>query len=231
MAKYRSAIMDEIRQLLLDEVGSEQDFEDEQIGIQIENVLVEISDYSPYEDKDTVATTASSLEIDISDIENLLDVEKVEYPVGSNPPDYRNCSRFGNTLRFEYDGTPDGSNIYLYCLKVHELTDASTTLNRMQERILVLGGVAYLALDWINNIRPRIEQAVSDLTSGRSLINQVNYAGNPEGDYARYASSELSIASNLISTYQSWGREKLALYKQELRSIKRPVTKQKYPTG
>lgn len=227
--KSRSALISEARILLKDEVGTTQDFSDAECDSHLSRVLSEISDYRPAEEVETMTTTSGSYELDVSDIENLLEVEKVEYPVDNNPPDYRNCTRFGDTLRIPIEG--DGENIYLYCLKTHTVTESTSTLNTRLERLAIDGLAAYLALSWVNAIRPRIEQAVADLAAGRLLVNKINYSGNPDGDYGNLAQRELSISASLINTYQNWGLTKLNLYKQDLMKITRPRVKKLYPEG
>lgn len=274
MAKTISAIRATVRQFLRDEFvsGSDQDFQDDELDLYISDCLAEISRLRPYEVKDTtLTTTAASKELDISSIEDLLKVEKAEFPVGNEPPDYRNVSVFGTTLRFEYDSSPAAQSIYLYCWKLHQLTEATSTLSPQLEQVLVHGAVAHAALGWINQVRKqvkeaitritevnasidsmsaRITQAMNDLTSGRALINKVNYGGQPQTDYAGYASRELGNAnsylsqsqgyirelqsrlsiSGLINSYQVWANNKLAQYERELKLITKQRRTQLYPT-
>jgi len=193
MARTLSAIRTNIRQLLRDEFvsGSDFAFPPDEIDIHIDNCLVEISQRRPYEVKETLTTSASK-ELDISSIDDLLEVDKVEYPVDSDPPDYRNCSVFGNTLRIDISSTPSADeDIYLFCHKVHQLTESSSTLIPQLEKLLIDGTVGNVALAWLNTIRKQLElaitriddvntsvdsmsarltQAITDLTTGRSKI-------------------------------------------------------------
>lgn len=198
MANPLSAIRAKIRQFLKDEFVSGQEFafKDDEIDLHIQDCLVEISESRPYEVKETLKTTASSKELDISSIDGLLDVPKVEYPVGAEPPEYRNCSIFGNTLQIDIDSLPSANeDVYLYCHKVHEVTETSSSLRPHLERVLVMGVMAKVALSWVNQIRTqlkaaidgisgidtaignmsgRITQAISDLTAGRAYIAKKN---------------------------------------------------------
>lgn len=199
MANPLSAIRAKIRQFLKDEfAGGDTDYEfkDDEINLHIQDCLVEISELNPYGVKETLKTTADSKELDISSIEGLLDVPKVEYPVGNEPPDYRNCSVFGNTLRIDIDFKPSAiEDVYLYCHKVHEVTETSSSLRPDLERVVVMGAMAKVSLSWVNQIRTqlrqaidgisgidtaigsmsaRITQAINDLTSGRAFIGSKN---------------------------------------------------------
>ncbi|MGA2669956.1 MAG: hypothetical protein ABSF21_00845 [Dehalococcoidia bacterium] len=190
--KNISSIRATVRQLLRDEYlsGSPFEFDDEELNVHIGEVLIEISEYKSQEVRETVVSNGTK-EVDISTITNLLEIIKVEYPIGSDPQDFVKFTVFGNTLRIE-DTTPAlGANIYLYCYKAHQLTESTSSLSPDLERVLVEGTVAKAALAWVNNIRTqtnlaistidtisttigsmdaRITQAINDLASGRVLI-------------------------------------------------------------
>jgi len=231
MSKNLSAIRATVSQFLNDEFvsGSSQDFQNDELDLHIADCLVEISQRRPYEVKETL-TTASSKDLNISTIEDLLEVDKAEFPVGSDPPDYRNVSTFGNTLTIDIDTKPTaGKTIYLYCHKVHQLTESASTLSPQLESVLVAGVVAKAALGWINQVRKqvaeaitkisdvdtaigsmsaRITQAMADLTSGRDLgFNKVYVGGNPLTDYANFATRELSNANSYLGQSQGYLRE------------------------
>lgn len=232
--KTLSAIRTTVRQFLRDEFESAEDYDfpDDEIDLHIAECLVEISDRRPYEVKETLTTTDGSKELDISSIEDFLGLEgehEIEYPTGSEPPNYHNASIFGNTLRMIIDALPGADeDVYLYCHKVHQLTEDLSTLSPQLEKVLVDGAVAKVALGWINQVRvqvkaavasitevntaidtmsARINQAIADLTSGRPLIGKINIGGKPQADYAAYASRELGNANSYLSQSQGYLRE------------------------
>ena len=91
----------------------------------------------------------SAKELDISDIEDLIEVEKAEYPTRQDPQDFRDVSIFGNIVRLNVDTVPDdGDEIFLYCNKVHSLTESTSTLKANLEKVLVEGVVAKVAQAW-----------------------------------------------------------------------------------
>ena len=234
MSKNISAVRAIVRQFLNDEFvsGSDQDFKDDELDLYINDCLVEISERKPYEVKETLTTTASSKELDISSIEDLLEVEKIEYKTGQDPPDYRNHSVFGDTLTMDIDFNPSADeDVYLYCHKVHQLTESSSTLKPRLERLLVNGVVAYAALGWINQVRvqvkeavskiagvdtaignmsARITQAIADLTSGRPLIDETRATADAAIDLmsARItqAMADLTSGRSLINQVSIGGR-------------------------
>ena len=92
---------------------------------------------------------SSPKEIDISDIDDLLEVDKVEYPTREDPRSFNRFSVFGYILRMEAGSDPDdGDEIFLYCHKLHSLTEAVSTLDLQLEGCLVKGVVAKAAQAW-----------------------------------------------------------------------------------
>ena len=109
----------------------------------------------------------SAKELDISDITNLLEVEKAEYPTRSDPQEFRNVSVFGDILRLDVDTEPDdGDEIFLYCNKVHSLTESASTLKPQHEDVLVKGIVAKAAQAWC------AEQKRKDVVPGSIQLHQ-----------------------------------------------------------
>jgi uncharacterized protein YqfB (UPF0267 family) len=103
----------------------------------------------------------SPRDINIADIEDLLYVDKAEYPTRQNPQVFRNVEVFGDILTLDISSTPtDGDEVFLYCAKTHQLTEASSTLNPKEERLLILGVVGQAAIN-----------------KARSLINKINIGG------------------------------------------------------
>lgn len=142
-AKLLSGIRAVIRQMLSDELkGSDVAYKwtDDEIDVYISDCLIEMAKYKAYEVKEELTTVVGSRELDVSTINDLLEVKEVEYPVDKQPRRFRQFSRWGNILRMELDSTPgDGEDVYLYCAKYHGLSDTASTLNPTLERILILG--------------------------------------------------------------------------------------------
>lgn len=160
MAKTFSAIRDTAKQFLGDEFKTAgTDFANDELDLHINEVLVEISQRNPYIVKETVQSDGTR-ELDISEIENLLEIDYAEYPTGNYPLDKRNISIYGTTARLDIDTAPtSGDDVYLWCHKVHSLTESASTLNPALEKILVEGVVAKVALAWCNKMRSQIVPA------------------------------------------------------------------------
>ena len=163
MTKTLSAIRATVRQFLRDEHITDKAFAfaNDELDLHIGHCLGEISGVNWYEVRETVVSDGTK-EVDISSITDLIGekIEKAEYPTGSDPPDYRDVSIFGNTLRINIEATPtSGEDVYLYCHKVHQLTESASTLSPDLEKVLVDGVVAMAALAWLNQMRAQIVPA------------------------------------------------------------------------
>lgn len=120
IVKTRAEIIDEIEQELQD--TSNDIWTAAELGIILDHSLREISKYVPYQVKETVTTTADSRELDLSDITDLIGIEKLEYKVDQDPQEFKGWEIFGDTLTMECDTAPDDTyNVYLYCRKIHHL--------------------------------------------------------------------------------------------------------------
>lgn len=162
--KNLSAIRAIIRQFIKDEFvsGTDLTWEDDELDLHISDCLGEISEHSPYKFKETLTTTASSRELDISSIDDLLSIDKLEYKTGSYPRNYRNFNEIDeSTIEIDTTLLPAASeNVYVYCNKLHSLTESSSTLKPQHERVLILGVAGKVAI-----------------AKSRSLINAVNVGG------------------------------------------------------
>lgn len=202
MGKTRSGIIAIIRQKLRDEpvLGQDPVWAEDELMMKIDDVLAEISDASPRIVIETLQTSASSRELDISSIEDLVDGEdsfiKAEWPVGYWPKNFRNVEVIGDTLTILTDLLPSADqDVYLYCAKLHTLTKTGSTLSRKLERLLVLGVCGYVAID-----------------KAGSMINKINIGGwrSP-------------------SQLQTWGTTQLQLYREGLNERTEPRTYEDYP--
>ena len=112
MSRTLSTIRQTVKQLLKDEfaVGTDQDWTDDEIDVHIETCLNEVSDYSPYRSAEPLIVTAGSKLLDISEIEDLIGINRSEYPVGNDPRDYRNFEYVDNqTIEMKVDTAPSAN--------------------------------------------------------------------------------------------------------------------------
>ena len=132
-----------VRQDLEDTDSANYRWTDNEVDGAIQRVVREFSLARPIQQKNDIATTDSSTELDISSLTGLIAVESVEFPIGEAPPYYQHFQIWGDTIEMEDEG--DGSNARVRWYKEHTLDATSTTIPAQFEEIIVLGATGYLA--------------------------------------------------------------------------------------
>ena len=255
MTRYISDIRQSVRQILRDEFveGTTQDWQDDEIDVHIEHTREEISQESPNVVVEVKSTIGNSRVLDISAIEDIISIDRLEYPTGENYRAYRNFNRIDNgTIEIDTTLTPDAGTtstltgtvtftsgsaaitgsgttfkttlsaddhirkstgtrwyriysiesetamtlaescrsgdtgadtidvtaylteaVYLYCNKLHTLTDDDSSLRADEEKVLIDGTVAYAALSWVNENRTNINEAVTLMTTTNTAISSM----------------------------------------------------------
>lgn len=99
----------------------------------------------------------SGKDLNKSSITNLIEVEKAEYTTRQNPRNFRNVLVFGDVVTLDVDSEPDDNEeVFLYCHKVHSLTESASSLTADLEVVLIKGTVAESAQAWLNEMRKQI---------------------------------------------------------------------------
>jgi len=137
-----------VRRDLHDEDDNNYRWTDDELNRHIARAVKELSEYLPYEQRATKATTSGSRELDISAITDRVTVEAVEYPVDEFPKRYQPFSLWGDTLTILGDEVPDGSNAYIYYGKIHTLDAQGTTIPVKFEDLVSIGGCGFAAVEW-----------------------------------------------------------------------------------
>lgn len=137
-----------VRRDLHDEDAANYRWTDDELDRHIAHAVKDFSEYLPYEQRATKATTSGSRELDISTITDRIMVEAVEYPVDQFPRRYQPFALWGDTLTILGDEVPDGSNAYIYCGKLHTLDASSSTIPTQHEDLIATGAGGYAAVEW-----------------------------------------------------------------------------------
>jgi hypothetical protein len=137
-----------VRRDLHDEDASNYRWTDDELNRHIARAVKEFSEYIPYEQKATKATTSGSREVDIATVTDRIMVEAVEYPVNQFPRRYKPFSLWGDTLTLLGDEVPDGTNAYIYYGKLHTLDGDSATIPSHLEDLVAAGACGYAAVEW-----------------------------------------------------------------------------------
>ena len=137
-----------VRRDLHDEDDNNYRWTDDELNRHIAHAVKEFSEYIPYEQKATKATTSGSRELDISTITDRIMVEAMEYPVDKFPKRYQLFALWGDTLTILGDEIPDGSNAYIYYGKLHTLDANGSTIPAKLEDLIAIGACGYAAVEW-----------------------------------------------------------------------------------
>lgn len=104
---------DATRGLLQDTNPDDQRWKDSELHAHIMRVLEDISAVAPADKKTALTAVATSRELDIISLEDRLGIWKAEYNLGNEPPSYRNCTVWGDTLTldigFDMTATSEGT--------------------------------------------------------------------------------------------------------------------------
>lgn len=224
------AIKERVRELLRDNPsGASHEWGDGELDAHIRRTLVEVSEASPYETLVTSLTISSGKEVDITSIaDSLIFVDKAEYPIDKSPPYYRSVEKWGNILRVITELLPtDGADVYLYCAMLHTLDNNSSTMSKLEEDCLVVGGVAYAAQAWLNIMRTELKAAIAlltssstaltsmtailaqvttDMASARTKIGSVG-VGDPIKEYLNLSAHGVQSSNGNLSQSAGWLRE------------------------
>ncbi len=156
-----SDMVEIVRRDLHDEEEGKYRWTDPEIERHIAHAVNDFSGAVPLEQKETLATTLGSREIDISSLADVVMVEAVEYPSGRFPKKYQRFSLWVGILTILGDEVPDGRNACVYCGKLHSLTAESSTIPPKYEDLIATGAAGYAALEF-----------------AAYTANQVNVGGN-----------------------------------------------------
>jgi len=119
-------------------------WQDGEIQSAILRVVDEYSLQAPMQHQDDLATTDGASEIDVTSLENLLQVDSVEFPMGQNPKHLQHIEFWAGRLYMEDEA--DGADARVRWLARHTIDDEDTTIPAEHGEIIVLGATAYLAM-------------------------------------------------------------------------------------
>ncbi|MDD5190482.1 MAG: hypothetical protein PHE50_05505 [Dehalococcoidales bacterium] len=137
-----------VRRDLHDEDAENYRWTDDELDRHIAHAVKDLSTACPKELKAVLATTSGSREIDIAEIEGLVCVEAVEYPVDKAPKIYQRFSIWGDTVTLLDEIAPDGSNAAIYYGGLHTLDSNGSGIPVRLEELVVMGGAGYAAIEW-----------------------------------------------------------------------------------
>ena len=143
-----ATIRADVRKDLHDEDAAAYRWVDGVLDRHIKRAVREYSMVSPLEQKTTLATAASSRNVDVVTLTPRVRIVAAEYPTGEYPPAFVPFSLFGDTLTLDLVAAPSGTpSVNVYWHKVHAI-NGTITFQSSDDDIIGTGAAAFAALDW-----------------------------------------------------------------------------------
>jgi hypothetical protein len=167
-----------VRKDLHDEDSQNYRWSDEELDRHIDRAVRELSLSCPLEAKATLSTTAGSRDLSLASLQDVVEIEAVEYPVGDYPPSYVRFSLWSDTLTLLIDSLPgESEDIYVYYGKLHTLDADSSTIPAKLEDLVATGAAGYAAIEWASFATNRVNVGGSEtwrnyLTWGHDRLAQ-----------------------------------------------------------
>jgi len=186
-----------IRRDLHDEDPANYRWTNDEIDRHINHALLDISQAVPLQSVDDTLTipNPASKDIDISSLTGLIMVDAVEYPVDSDPREYRRFAVWGTTLTLLIDDTVTAAEpLTIKYSAVHTITAIACSLPSHLEDLCAVGAGAYAGIEWASY-----------------AINQLNVGGEPTPtDYLKWAQNRLDYYQKELKRYGRQSRLKIA---------------------
>ena len=94
-------IMERIRHDLKDEQGDDERWSEDELDRHLRHALQDISKVRSREMETLLGAVDGSCKVDISDLDDLVNVDQVAYPADQDPQKLRNYTVWGDILRLE----------------------------------------------------------------------------------------------------------------------------------
>ena len=136
-----------VRQDLHDTDSAAYRWSDDQLDRHIDHALDELSLAIPQELSATITATSGSADLDVSALDGLIAVERIEYPAGQFPPCYVPFGRWAATVTMVLPCLPTGGDAKLSYTARQTLDGSGTTLAGFLEDLVVMGAAAFAVLE------------------------------------------------------------------------------------
>jgi len=133
-----------VREDLHDTDPSAYQWTNDQVDGAIQRAVREYTQRAPIEKISDLATTADSVEMDITSLTDLASIESIEFPTDETPPHYQRFVFYAGRVFMRDPG--DGTDARVKWLQKHTLAAGSTTIPEEHDEIIVLGATGYLAM-------------------------------------------------------------------------------------
>ena len=113
MGQPLAYFLEAMRSKLRDTDSDAYNWDDNELTVHLQQAVREISRFCPRGRKAAIKTVATERDIDISDLDDLVYIDLVEYPIDQYPKRYKNFKVWGDTLTLDISGAPSGTETTL----------------------------------------------------------------------------------------------------------------------
>jgi hypothetical protein len=177
-----------------------------ELDVHTPDVLTEISMAMPYRTRLTLYTVADKKDITLTagDKHRLLKIDRGEYPVDQDPPNYRNVKRWGDVITLNIDSAPsaDGESVYLYVNQKQRLQkEVGTTDLAGAVKTGAAAGVTSLALKSLGTgtINKDTKLEIAGDTTDYIVIDDTTIAGS-EASVSIYPKLAAAVLADAVVT-------------------------------
>lgn len=176
MGKAVGFYIEAIREKLRDADPSDRLWTEEALEAHVQEAVRDISRFCPRERKFAVKTIADTRDVSVADLDDLVEVFRVENPVGYTPRYFHNWERFGDVLTLDIEGTFDDDE-----------TTLTGTLTFSKDSTAVTGsGTAFesecTAGQFIRRSTDTLCYRIASVTSDTALVLAEEYQGTSGAD-------------------------------------------------
>ncbi len=187
-----------VRRDLMDTVVGSYRWSDDDIDRAVQRAVAEFSKHLPHPQKDTVATTEGSRDIDISALADRVSVDKVEFPVEQSPKVYQTFAVYMDTLTMTGDREGNGEDCYIYWGKMHTLNADTSTIPAKYESLIALAAAAYALESYADSTLSQKVQTA--LEAAKTALDEVSgKVSDAETALSAAAGVDSDIATQLTS--------------------------------
>ena len=162
----------------------------------LRRALDDISAVYPEERKTVLTTTPGTRELSMATLDDLVGIERVEYPAGSWPPELVQFETWAGVLVLQVDGAPSSAeSVNVYWGRRHKVEERSISLPQAAEETLLLGASGYAMVEWagyaVNRINVGAAAAAEYAAEGERRLAGFREALRRYGDVSRVRTSSL----------------------------------------